>query len=297
MTTTRSPGDISQEYPIPLYLNQRYVFDILAVMEDGFSDVQTITSNTNSEKSTATGGEIGLSNVFNLIGINLAAKGVKAHAEQTNHQVEARKIHTPSSLFTKMRQNLFNANLVRNAIIAEAEPGSFIELKVKIHKNPMLGLFEAIDSIMGLVVAAESNDQRQKNKPAKGNKQIKQQFEQIFSQLKGKGTTDIFAESLTEEDVKIVLTIEPEFLGDPSMSDLIDGDYTVIGKVSKVIKSNEDPGINLLRKTSLASVQKKLLDQLFASLEEVKNAGFDFPNIETEIKGPAMQIIPIAIFV
>jgi len=58
---------------IPIYLNQRVVFDMLASIEDGFSQFSTIS--TSSEKSSLSSGEasaeIGTSNVFAFLGVKL----------------------------------------------------------------------------------------------------------------------------------------------------------------------------------------------------------------------------------
>lgn len=41
-----------KELCIPIYLNQKIVFDLLAVQEDGFSQLSTLhTSNSNSENT------------------------------------------------------------------------------------------------------------------------------------------------------------------------------------------------------------------------------------------------------
>jgi hypothetical protein len=36
-------GPRENRYPLPLYLNQKYVFDVLSTMEGGFSQLETVT--------------------------------------------------------------------------------------------------------------------------------------------------------------------------------------------------------------------------------------------------------------
>ncbi len=70
----------------------------------------------------------------------------------------------------------------------------------------------------------------------------------------------------------------------------------MLGKVVRVVAENSEDSINLLRKTSFGHLDNGIFDQLgdvFVGQEEV---GLKFPKIVTEIEGPALQVIPIAIF-
>jgi len=101
---------------------------------------------------------------------------------------------------------------------------------------------------------------------------------------------------VAEKETKVVLTLDRAFLSDPSLSDLMDGEYTVLGKVSKVIPSDTDDKINLLRKTSLGKLRGPVLEQMKAVFSGPGVEGFNIPEIVTEIEGPAIQVIPIAVF-
>jgi hypothetical protein len=98
---------------IPIYLNQKIVFDMLATIEDGFSQFSTIQ--TSSEKSSASGGEasaeIGFSNVFALLGINFKGGLKKEDDSKGSETVSQQKVHTPVSLFQKLRDYLDEENL------------------------------------------------------------------------------------------------------------------------------------------------------------------------------------------
>lgn len=88
------------------------------------------------------------------------------------------------------------------------------------------------------------------------------------------------------------------FLSDPTLSDLLDGEYTVFGKATKVVRTQNEGDINLLRKTTFGRIKDPaIFESLGNILEEVRNSGFDMPEMETRIKGPALQVIPIAIFI
>ncbi|MCD4735721.1 MAG: hypothetical protein K8R53_06725, partial [Bacteroidales bacterium] len=61
---------------IPIYLNQQIVFDLLAIIEDGLSDVTTIkTSVTDLERKTASAETTaGISNLLSLVGVSFGGR-------------------------------------------------------------------------------------------------------------------------------------------------------------------------------------------------------------------------------
>jgi hypothetical protein len=80
------------------------------------------------------------------------------------------------------------------------------------------------------------------------------------------------------------------------MSDLVDGQFNVLGKVIRVIDNDQD-SINLIRKTPVSAMPEKIMSQAFSSLSALSTEqGFKIPPLELEIKGPVIHILPIAIF-
>src|SRR5690625_1221692 len=89
--------------PITSYLNQKIVFDLLAVIEDGFSQVKNLSVSNEEGKTeeSKAGGEIGLSNAFVLLCI---ATKLKASLGYDSHELDKtstteERVHTPASLF------------------------------------------------------------------------------------------------------------------------------------------------------------------------------------------------------
>ena len=82
------------------------------------------------------------------------------------------------------------------------------------------------------------------------------------------------------------------------MNEIIDGQYRVIGKITKVIV-DPNSSISLLRNTSFSLMRQSMLDSLFVGFKssEVQDAGMVIPDISTTVTGPAVMILPIAIFI
>jgi hypothetical protein len=108
---------------------------------------------------------------------------------------------------------------------------------------------------------------------------------------------EIIGEMFGNSATKVVLSSKIDYFSDKNASEIIDGEFHVIGKVIRVLDSNSAP-INLLRKTGIGSLNADLFwDQFSKAFEEVEKAGINIPKLTREIRGPALQVIPIAIYI
>ena len=67
----------ASDLPIALYLNQRVTFDLLAVLEDGFTRMATIQTSSSNAETTGleAGAQLGIANPFAFLGLSLGGKG------------------------------------------------------------------------------------------------------------------------------------------------------------------------------------------------------------------------------
>ena len=79
------------------------------------------------------------------------------------------------------------------------------------------------------------------------------------------------------------------------ISEIIGGRFKVLGKVISVCKDDTEE-INLLRKTSLAILSEEALTEMFVGFKNEDMKQFNLPELTTKIKGPAIIIIPVAIY-
>ena len=97
-------------------------------------------------------------------------------------------------------------------------------------------------------------------------------------------------------NLSVVITLEVGFLNDPRLSDLVDGRFRVLGKVINAIEDKSD-SISLLRDTILNMVARSFFDNLSHLSEQLNSQqGFDIPDLHWKVEGPAIHILPIAIF-
>jgi hypothetical protein len=112
------------DFAVAVYLNQSVVFDLLAILEDGMAQVSTIRSSESAKAQAGAG--IGASNVFALLGVRM--KGEIGSSE--GREVTQERVHTPLSLFAKVRRQLKDAKLVHDLTgapldLSRVQPGHF----------------------------------------------------------------------------------------------------------------------------------------------------------------------------
>jgi hypothetical protein len=311
MSQPEQPDEpLADRYPLPLYLNQKYVFDVLSMMEGGFTQLENITERDagQSEKSREVKGGIGFSNVFGLLNVSLGGARSGKSASEQSREVATQRVHTPNSLFARMRERLYEERLVNTTLDAQARPGRFIELTLRLEKNPLLEGLETLGSAMNLALifddsqpqqggkhGARQGGRAQRGRRPTEDEQMVAQLTEMMAQLKTGETLDLLASGTQPDAPRIVLTLDTAYAADPSLSDLIDGEYRVLGKVTRAIDEGSSETINLLRKTTIGRLHTSFLDG-FRQIFQDDESPFDLPEMETEVAGPTVQILPIAIF-
>lgn len=292
-------------FVVPVYLNQRLVFDLVAMLQGGIATVsRTETSESESMKTkSAISSKFGLADAFgSLLNIKLSAEKAHDQADEAKTTVSEERTHTPASLFVRLRSELLSRGLVVDAIEQMPEPGQFVEFRASMSRSPLIQGLENVTGLLAMVdIFAET-----KSEPGKGGAKSKPESNQLAlnnlakklqhlrESLKVGNTEDLVA-TVVSANKKVVIPVDRHFLNDETMSDLIDGTFQVLGKVTRVVNEAND-SISLLRKVSVGTAPAVVtgLLQAFANLNQ--SAGLTLPPMEVEIRGPAFQVLPIAIF-
>lgn len=292
---------IKDELLVPVYINEKIVLDMLAIIEDGFSTVSQVNFTEYKEDSSLKKVEAGVSTsasiLSKLLKINLSGDLSHLGNGGENKTVETEKVHTNVSLLSRFRSHLVNENILRSKfVVSNIQVGDFIEIEGVLQKNPLIDYMERFVDIFRMANIFDE-------KPPVGNrtqaKDLKKQEEvtmkqiQSFSnELKHSGTIDFI---LSEEKGTLVLSAQEQYLSNDNISEIIGGHFKVLGKVIAVCK-DETEGIDLLRKTTLSVLPESLMKELFSELQGEELSEFNLPSLVTKINGPAMIVIPIAIY-
>ena len=133
-----------------------------------------------------------------------------------------------------------------------------------------------------------------RNRSAKNNQHdaVFQQIKAVRQFIQREGSQDLVAKVGGRS---FVLTVEDQYFIDPTMNDVLNGTFRILGKVTRAIQDNSK-SINLLRMTPLG-LFPDVAHQLTSSMSTVDNIKIDRNSTETKIDGPTLQVIPIGIFV
>ncbi|HCY86501.1 MAG TPA: hypothetical protein DHV36_15305 [Desulfobacteraceae bacterium] len=283
---------------IPVYLNQRVVFDLVAVLEGGIASV-TQVSKTQTElegQREQIGASFGVSNALSsLLKIDLTGKRANQSSDESSKTTTEDRIHTPVSLFIALRSILHEKKYLKN-IESEKEvvPGDLIEFSTVLKRNPLVETLESFVELIDMVKVFERKPNKGKGKQNDEFYRIKNQIVTLLSSLKNSESLDLTTPPLKSSH-RAVVSIETKNLNDPSMSDLVDGTFRVVGKVTRSIKNSND-SISLNRKSAFNRLPISVLEEFKKAFQAPALAEMDFPELEWEIKGPAIQVLPIAIF-
>lgn len=287
-----------EDLVVPVYLNQRIVFDLVAMLQGGIAAVTQITQ-TQSDSSSISGevsSTFGLSQALSsLLRVDFSGKAGGSTAAEMGEMRSEQRIHTPASLFIALRALLREKDfIVTDATDRAFQPGDIVEFSAILQRNPLLESIGSFIELVDMMQAFTQGEPKQKGTKSSELNKMKRQMETFVSALQGSDTLDLTTESLASSH-RAVITLEQQYLNDPTMADLVDGTFRVVGKVTRVVGPEDEP-ISLNRKSAMGKLPPSVMEQMKQAFEGPDFSGFAFRSLEWEIDGPAIQVIPIAIF-
>ena len=286
---------------VPIYINEKIVLDMLAILEDGFSKVSQVnyTESAENKKEQNMGLSAGTtaSLLSRLLKIDISAGASHESGSEVSNNISKEKIHTNVSLLSKFRSYLENEHILKKDFtIEDVHIGDFIEIEGELEKNPLINCLDIFKDVFRLSDTLADKPKLGERNKEKGKKQeenaILKQIEAITGDLKHSGTIDFI---LTDSACTAVLSAQEQYLSNDNISEILGGRFKVLGKVISICRNEED-NIDLLRKTTLSVLPENMLDELISGFRSEEVEQFHFPKMVTKIAGPAVMIIPIAIY-
>lgn len=320
----------SDDLVIPVYIDTTRLLDLIASIENGFSYLEKVTTRNTKTKNSELSGQAEASvdggafpEFLNFLKIKLGATGIKKTDTGEDNSSETERYHTHGSLLKRLRKHLETNKLLKFFDGSEESwndigPMSFVELRGVIKVNPLQEYFTAMEELLDfhkliqnlIKIPLQNNvpDSRQPQSQGRRSNQSDDYESKEIKQFRGitKKVLEEFSKRkeprmvfdlLHSTDHKAVFSINPSFLGDNSLVDLADNEYLILGKVARKLYDADDVPINLLPGITLARLGVQNLNQLTEMLNKVTETGIDLPEIRTEIGSPALEILPIAIYI
>lgn len=322
---------MSVDLIIPIYVDTNSLLDLLASIEDGFSIVEKVTTQNTSnrgierEVKADTGTEFGIPNVLSLLKLTIGYGAKWGNSTEDRTENEAEKYHTYGSLFHRLREYLENQSLIKKIHDEEdswdsIQPSDFIEIRGVFRPNPLTNSLGIVNRLLGISELLSGGQVTHTQKPkGKLTAEQRQKFEEQKQQAeKAKSQAaqiDQFRKFLTgiiddieEENVRsfvidsadtqkftAVALLFLEYLRDKTMTELSNKEYHMLGKVVRKLEEDSEEPIDLLLGTALGGIGEDTVEQLVNVFADTP--GMNLPTIQTKITGPALEIVPIAIFV
>ncbi|OPA77081.1 hypothetical protein BFG05_03955 [Campylobacter pinnipediorum subsp. pinnipediorum] len=289
---------------IPIYLNEKTVLDLLAILEDGFSMISEVTASTQTNNESSSNLNAGISTntiLSKLLKINIGGNIENNDSSNKTEQRKVDKIHTNTSLFSKLKSELITNKLIsyiynEDIDITKINTGDFIELEGELQKNPMI---DVIQKFLDLFRIAKIFDETLKlgkkkshSNQSKNEQKIESQMQTFLDELKNSGTIDFI---INNPNATLILSAQEKYLENDNISEIIGGKFRILGKVIQICKDDKE-SINLLRKTSLSVLDQEPLNEMLSIMNNEELEQFNLPKVEPFITGPAAIIIPIAMY-
>lgn len=286
---------------IPVYINEKIVLDMLAIIEDGFSTVSKVSYSDHKENSNAQKIEAEVSTSASILSklLKIDLKGELSHSgncgETENTTKE--KVHTNVSLLSKFRAFLTDANILKSGFdISNMKIGDFIEVEGELQKNPLINCMDIFVDMLRMADIFAEKPQLNAKTQAKAQKQQQDEtmkkIKSFASELKHSGTVDFI---LSDSAGTVVLSAQEQYLSNDNISEILGGHFKVLGKVIAIC-ADKTESIDLLRKTTLSILPHDLLADMFLCLQNEDMKQYNLPELKTEISGPAVIVIPVAIY-
>ena len=283
---------------VPIYLNQKIVFDLLASINNGLAQVTKLKTSSNIEAGISGGleSELGNKNIFTLLGVNLKGKLESGK----NQEQEQEKIHTPASLFNCLKGELFKQKMVKKVRGEEEfnnlQSGDFVEVEGLIKLNPLVKIMSNMTNMMELAVIMQGDGTgKNAKKEILENKKIIGQMQAFTDSLQENGMVDLICETNGNFSFSSVIPVYRDYFFNGNMNEIMEGRFRVMGKVTKVSCGEEK--IDLLRNTGFTLFNENLLKEMLSAFNADNNKDINTGDIQTSISAPAVLIIPIAIYI
>ncbi len=291
----------AEELVIPIYVNEKIVLDMLAIIEDGFSTVSQVNYTEHSENSSSKKIEAGISTsatiLSKLLKIDVGGEISHDNSNGENRNISQERIHTNVSLLSKFRSLLVEEKILKSDFdIKKIKIGDFIEVEGELQKSPLI---DCMDKFIEMFHLAEIFEQKppvggrtQAKEQAQQNANILKQIKAFVEELKNSGTIDFI---LSDSNGTVVLSAQEQYLSNDNISEILGGRFKILGKVIAVHKEETDE-IDLLRKTSLSVLNEDVINGVLSGFKTKDLEQFNLPELKTKIVGPSLIVIPVAIY-
>lgn len=186
---------------------------------------------------------------------------------------------------------------------ASLEPGALVELHGTMLKNPVDAIIDYIDAVNILSRLGQGQEQSRSQQVKLQNKKGEQSSggdlplmrirEALDQDRKRTPISNVLLNCSQPKGVSAVVTLRTQNLRDLTLSELHKNSVRVVGKVTRAIGSGQT--MSAFENYGMAMLPPEQLTQLFQGM--TSNAALMIEFSDVAVKGPAVQILPLMVFV
>lgn len=287
----------------PIYLDVPMLISFAAAVEGGiaYSSEVSKETHTGSSSDARVAGKFGLSSLFNRIFDS--SLSIEANIEKSNEEKALKtetRGHTEASIAILLYDKLCkNKSIDQPKEIDELEnltPGTLVELTGKIEKNAVDTVIDYIDAIDILSNLSTTNTKTKGSKKtvAKNNQTPLSNMREILDKDRRRTPiSNVLLRCTQPSKCTAVVTLRTAYLRDLTLSELHKNTVRVIGKITRVIKDGES--MSAFENYGMALLKSDMLNKAFEELSNNDEIRAEFSDVE--INGPAIQVLPLMVFV
>lgn len=298
----------------PIYLDIPMLVSFAAAIEGGLSfgtevTREAATSTAAAAEGSARFGFSGLFRQFLDASAELWVEG--AHEDETRSVERSSRSHTEASvailLYDRLRRD--GGYIVEPETLEDAssvEPGALVEIGGTIEKNAidaMVDYIDAVDILSNLGQVEQRMPPAQSTRKGRGSGNNKEATE-LQSPLgkmravldKDRGRTpisNVLLRCTVPKEITTVVTLRTDQLRDLTLSELHKNSVRVLGKVTRVIGPRES--MSPFENYGMALLPRDTLDTAFRTMIDNGDVKVEFS--EVQVQGPALQVLPLMVFV
>lgn len=283
----------------PIYLDVPMLVSFSAAIQGGLSLGSEITKEAETTKirSSSLDGRFGLSNLFGYL-FDASVEGSLA-GEKTNRNQETMKesrAHTEASIAILLYDHLLKNDgyIIKpeNAKeLSASGPGSLVEVSGTLVKNAVDAVIDYIDAINILSRLGETSLTTTKKPPQKS--QLENMRDTLDKDRKRTPISNVLLRCKEPSGINAIVTLRTENLRDLTLSELHKNSVRVVGKVTRVIQ--EDETMSAFENYGMSLIQPEILEEAFRKVTSTETTVAEFS--EVVIPGPAVQILPLMVYV
>lgn len=318
----------------PVYLDEPMMLSFLAHLEGGVSvDQEETARETGATERGAKARAGARARLWGVADATLDAEGSTSRREETQLESKSTRHHTAASLFNLLYYYLKDDSKIISvnapSDLEALSPGEIVEIRGEYLGNPLEDALAFLSSILPYMMeqqqaqreAAEAALRQAKPKnaaksgnPARkaaGNDNSAEMFDQVAEAISAATSSDDLGMKMllrmwddissapmhdllfrTEGDLNAVVAVSSDFFSGHTKEYLRAGEFSIVGKVTRVFLEGQE--VNLARRTVLGVAGPNTAREL---LDGLKTGELHLDLEDPIVAGPAVQILPMAIFI